>query len=1418
MRQLIHNSISWNKLSQYSKDMLIYEVGDVVFYKKTKALTISMTLNFVIPLKDVNKISDHIKSKIPYVSEVLFEFKYENVIMNENDIVFFYIDYLFDFTEKNYSYLTKTIKKQNYIYDNNVLTIKAFGDKAVSEMNRLISPALCKQVSANFGIEISIVFKNCSETYQKRLAEKEKEKVEERIAVVKEAPKEPEKKSEKISRGSVLGKAIKDATVKIRSINNEYDVAVIEGQIFDKKAKDLKSGKKMIILLIADGSDSICAKSFLTEEKFGELDGNISVGDHVRLKGNVSYDNFEKCIVIIAKDIEKVQVESRMDTSKEKRIELHAHTKMSSMDGLIEVKELVKKAAKWGHKAVAVTDHGVVQAFPDAMDAAKKNGIKVIYGMEGYVIDDGDSGALFPENLTIDSEYVVFDIETTGLSAVRDEIIEIGAVKVKDRQITDSFHTFIKPGRKLSPEIVDLTGITDEMLANAPKLDDIFEDFLNYVGDLPLVAHNAQFDVSFIKESCKRRQLSLHNPVVDTLYLSRIILKDLKKHKLNIVAAKLGIQQKNHHRADDDAATAAQIMIKLFNILEEKGIKELQDIGSLIDQGNYKNLKSYHIMILVKNDEGLRNLYKMVSISHMQYFYKKPRIPKSLLRKHREGLIIGSACEAGEVYQSILNEFSDQDIKKIASFYDYFEVQPLSNNEFLLDEGRLRSRDDLIEINKKIIALGDEQGKLVVATSDAHYIEPEEAIYRGILMAGQGYKDVEGEGGLYLRTTDEMLEEFSYLDEETRRNLVIINPEKIAEQVESILPVPSGTFPPYIEGSEELLNELCWGKARSIYGDPLPEIVEKRLQRELNSIISNGYAVMYIIAQKLVAKSLEDGYLVGSRGSVGSSFAATMSGITEVNPLPPHYVCPSCKTSEFITDGSYSCGVDMPEKICPVCGHDYIKDGFDIPFEVFLGFEGDKEPDIDLNFAGEYQGNVHKYTEVLFGKDHVYRAGTIGTVAFKTAFGFVKKYYEEKGELVSKWETERLSNCCTGIKRTTGQHPGGVMIVPHDREIYEFTPIQYPANDVNSGTITTHFDYHSISGRLLKLDILGHDVPTMIRMLQDMTGIEPWDVPLKDSKVDSIFHGIEALEIKESEYRYNLGSLGIPEFGTRFVRQMLVDTDPSTFSDLVRIAGLSHGTNVWINNAQEFILNGVATIKDVISTRDDIMNYLIHKGVPNKMSFKIMESVRKGKGVSDEQVQVMQENNVPAWYIESCRRIEYMFPKAHAVAYVMMSYRIAYYKVYYPLEFYAVFLSMKVSEFDAETILKGRHAVEKKIQMIEDKGNTAVQKEKDELTVLEVVYEMYSRGFEFKPVDIYESEASVFKVADGKVLLPFLALSGVGENAAKAIVREREFGEFISVDDMKNRAGLNKTAIEALDKQGVTKSLPDTNQLSLFWG
>jgi len=1230
LKSLLERTISWNKIGNHPKESYIFTIEKAVVSKETAVLSMDIRLNFVIPYPDVERIGELIKSEVSGLKDVVLNFIYEDVILSEQEIIRHYIEHMVNEINGNLAAITKTIFPKEFLLENGRLTIMALGAVAVDELNRKVAAQFEKYLKRDFGMEITVVFANHEDTYE----EKAREKAELAAKELEEAAKAQRRreKEEPMAENRIMGKAICEEPVPISSLNEDSGQAVIEGMLFRKEAKTIKNNKKLVTLLVTDKITSICVKLFASDEKWNEIDEKLNAGDYVKIRGNAEFDTFENILVLRGKDIEKVEKEGRQDHhSGKKRVELHAHTKMSAMDGLNETSELIKTAARWGQKAIAITDHGVVQAFPEADKTVKKGklDIKIIYGLEGYLYDD-------------------------------------------------SGHT----GKKI----------------------------------------------------------------------------------------------------------------------------------------DYKSKNTNHVILLARTQEGLKNLYKLVSISHLEYFYKKPRIPKSVLTAHREGLIVGSACEAGEVYQSILNNKSENEIERIAGYYDYLEIQPLANNQFLVDNGSVADTEGLKEINRKIIALGKKLNKPVVATCDAHYTEPEEALYRKILMAGQGYKDIEGDKGLHLRTTDEMLREFDYLDEETAYEIVVEAPNRIADMIEKIVPVPSGKFPPKIDGAEERLRTRCLETAWSIYGNPLPELVQKRLDRELDSIINNGYAVMYVSAEMLVQKSLSDGYLVGSRGSVGSSFAATMGGITEVNPLPPHYICPNreCKHSEFILDDSYDCGIDMPDKECPVCGTPYKKDGFNIPFEVFLGFEGDKEPDIDLNFAGEYQPVAHKYVEEIFGKENVFRAGTIGTVASKTAYGFVMKYFEERQQPINKWEADRLTECCTGVRRTTGQHPGGIIIVPRGHEIYEFCPVQHPANDTDTDIITTHFDYHSIDENLLKLDILGHDVPSMIRQLQDMTGVDPLTVPLKDKKVDSLFLGIEGLDIKDPNYKFTHGSYGIPEFGTKFVRQMLDDTKPTMFADLIRISGFSHGTDVWINNAQDFIRDGSATMKDAISTRDDIMNYLIHKGLPNKTAFKIMENVRKGKGITREEAELMAEHNVPEWYIESCRRIKYMFPKAHAVAYVMMSYRIAYYKVYHPVEFYAVFFTSKVSEFDSETILKGARAVMNKIELIEAKGKNATKKEEDEMTVLEVAYEMYARGYEFAPAEIGKSHATRFLAADGKVLLPFVALTGVGESAAKAIVSEYEKKPFLSVDDIRNRAKLNKTAIEALMNHGVLSEIPESDQLSLF--
>ncbi|WP_338028483.1 PolC-type DNA polymerase III [Gottschalkia acidurici] len=1051
----------------------------------------------------------------------------------------------------------------------------------------------------------------------------------------KETYPKPKKESYKTRSSSrrpnmLYGNKMEGELMKISQVDINTGIAILKGEIFDVETKEIKGDRKLYTFNLTDYSNSITIKVFANKNTQEALDENLKEGLYVRVSGDIIYDNYSRQVIMMLKGLEKAHKEERKDNSVEKRVELHCHTKMSSMDGMCNFSELAKKASEWGHKAIAITDHGVVQGFPEAMDAAQKYGIKVLYGVEGYLVNDSKQIVTNLKNRDIECEYTVFDIETTGLSSKKDRITEIGAVKIKNGEIIDTYSQLINPQVPIPEKITKLTGITDEMVKNEPFIEDIMNDFINFIGDSVLVAHNASFDTNFIKTNCERLNINMDNTILDTLSLSRVLFPDLKNHKLNTISKHLNISLENHHRAVDDSNATALIFLKCIEILQESGVSNIEEINLYSSKNiNFKSEETSHIIIFAKNEKGLKSLYKIISESHLNYFYRRPRMLKSLLSKHREDLIIGSACEAGELYKSILNNKDSNEIRDIASFYDFLEIQPIENNDFLVRKEIVKDYDELREINKKIVELGEELNKIVVATGDVHFLDPQDEVYRRILMGGQGFSDADNQAPLYLKTTGEMLEEFNYLGEDKAREVVIKNTNLVADMIDEIIPIPNGTYPPVIEGAEEELREMNYEKATSIYGDPLPELVKTRLDREVTSIIKNGYAVMYIIAQKLVAKSLSDGYLVGSRGSVGSSFAATMSSITEVNPLPPHYVCPKCKKSEFITDGSVGSGADLKDKDCPDCGTTYKKDGHDIPFEVFLGFEADKEPDIDLNFAGEYQPVAHQYTEELFGEGYVFRAGTIGTIADKTAYGFVKKYFDEKEENVNHAETSRLVKGCTGIKRTSGQHPGGIMVVPNYKEIYDFTPIQHPADDSSSGIITTHFDYNSISGRILKLDILGHDVPSIIRMLEDITGVDVQTIPLDEPKTMQIFTNTESLGITKEDINSEVGTLGIPEFGTKFVRQMLIDTKPTTFAELVRISGLSHGTDVWINNAQDLVRDGVAKLSEVICTRDDIMLYLIYNGLDKKVSFKIMENVRKGRGLSEDDEKYMRENNIP---------------------------------------------------------------------------------------------------------------------------------------------------------------------------------------------
>ena len=1215
----------------------------------------------------------------------------------------------------------------------------------------------------------------------------------------------------------VYRKTIKSHPIPVKEANEEESLVTLAGDVFMIETRVLRGGKVLITFAISDGLDSMGVKIFAKPKDSDQIMEKLKDGKRYIVEGIIRNDTYEKELVIFANAINTLPDKpKRQDKSEEKRVELHCHTSMSDMDGITNVKTLVKRAIDWGHKAIAVTDHGIVQAFPDAMHASGDK-IKILYGVEGYMVNDIKPMLEKTNEMDWDQEFVVFDLETTGFSSKHDMITEIGAAKIRNGVVIDSFSTLVNPQKKIPFVVVEITGITNEMVADQPTIDEVLPKFLDFIGDAVVVAHNAPFDIGFMKEQSMRLHRDFDPVVMDTLVMSQLLLTEVKRFNLKRISKYLNVSLVNAHRAVDDANATAQVFIKLINMVKDLEVENMDALNQYYkDNMNISRIRSNHIIVFAKNLTGLKTMYQLISKSNIDYYAGRPIMPKSLLRDNRENLVLGSACENGELYSAILNHRSPHEILDIASFYDYFEIQPVGNNEFLVDKGMVRNFDELRDVNRKIVNLGEQLNVPVAAAGDVHFIDPEDEVYRRILMAGKGFKDSDKQPPLFLRTTAEMLKEFEYLGAEKAREVVIEVPNQIADMMDDFLPIPDGTFPPIIEGSDDELREMCEVKAAGIYGEPIPEYVKARLDKELNSIISNGYSVMYIIAQKLVTKSLEDGYLVGSRGSVGSSFAATMSDITEVNPLAPHYVCDQCKKSEFFLDSDLGSGVDLPEKDCPDCNIPYRKDGHAIPFEVFLGFYGDKEPDIDLNFAGVYQSNSHKYCEVLFGEGKTFKAGTIGTIAEKTAFGYVKKYFEEREINVNKREVIRLAQGCTGVKRTSGQHPGGIMVIPDYKDVEDFSPIQYPANDAKSGVKTMHFDYHSISGRILKLDILGHDTPTIIRQLEEITGVNVFDIPLDDPDTVAIFTSTKTLKIKDKDYKEEIGSLGIPEFGTKFVRQMLKDTQPSTFSELVRISGLSHGTDVWINNAQDLVRDGITELKHVISTRDDIMNYLIYMKLPFGTAFSIMEDVRKGKGLKDEYVELMREKNVPEWYIQSCQTIKYMFPKAHAVAYVMMSFRIAYFKVHHPKAFYATFFSGKVDDFDADQFSKGVEYVRNYMKEIEDEERILSKKELDILAIAEVVEEFYCRGYKVEKVDLYKSDSDNFIVTEDGLLPPLRSLQGVGENAARSIMEMRDKSEIMSKDDLRKRAKVTKTVIETLDAHGCLKGLSATNQLSLF--
>ena len=1233
----------------------------------------------------------------------------------------------------------------------------------------------------------------------------------------------------------IYGRDFEEESMEIEKIDGPIGEVVIRGKILSVDTREIRNEKTIIIFSVTDFTDTIVLKIFARNDDVPELLKEISGGKFVRVKGVATIDKFDSeltigSIVGIKKCADFTTV--RMDTSVEKRIELHCHTKMSDMDGVSDVKDIVKRAMKWGHKAIAITDHGDVQAFPDANHTVPSDSdFKVIYGVEAYLVDDLKGMVTDSQNQDLDADYVVLDLETTGFSPETNRIIEIGAVKVQNGKIVDKFSTFVNPQVPIPFRIEQLTSINDSMVIDAPVIADILPEFMKFCEGCVMVAHNADFDMSFIKKNCQRLDIPCKPTIVDTVALARVLLPNLNRFKLDTVAKALGVSLENHHRAVDDAGCTAEIFVKFIEMLRERGMSTLDEVNAMGTSSvqNVQKMPTYHAIILATCDQGRTNLYKLISLAHIKYYHRRPRIPKSEFIRYRDGLLIGSACEAGELYRAILNGRPEEEISRLVNFYDYLEIQPLGNNAFLVrdEDSPVASNDDLIEINKKIVRLGEQFHKPVVATCDVHFLDPEDEIYRRIIMAGQGFKDADEQAPLFLRTTEEMLKEFAYLGSEKAEEVVITNTNRIADMCEKISPVRPDKCPPVIENSDQMLRDICYNKAHKMYGDPLPEIVQERLDRELNSIISNGYAVMYIIAQKLVWKSNEDGYLVGSRGSVGSSFVATMSGITEVNPLHAHYLCKHCQYSDFDSDlvKSFSgrSGCDMPDKLCPRCGKPLSKEGFDIPFETFLGFKGNKEPDIDLNFSGEYQSKAHKYTEVIFGEGQTFKAGTIGTLADKTAFGYVKNYYEERGVHKRNCEIDRIVLGCVGVRRTTGQHPGGIVVLPMGEQIYTFTPVQHPANDMTVDITTTHFDYHSIDHNLLKLDILGHDDPTMIRMLQDLTGVDPTQIPLDDKAVMSLFQDTSALGITPDDLvNCQLGALGIPEFGTDFAMGMLIDTQPKEFSDLVRIAGLSHGTDVWLGNAQTLIQEKKATISTAICTRDDIMIYLISMGLDSEESFKIMENVRKGivaKGKCDkwpEWKQDMIDHNVPDWYIWSCEKIKYMFPKAHAAAYVMMAWRIAYCKVFYPLAYYAAYFSIRATAFSYELMCQGKEKLEGYMHEYEKRKDELSKKEQDTYKDMRLVQEMYARGFEFLPLDIYKSEPHHFQIVDGKLLPALNTIDGLGDNAAVAIAEAAKDGIFLSKDDFRERTKVSKTTIELMSDLGLFGDMPESNQLSLF--
>ena len=1414
-------------------DKEILEKGELTridVSNKNRSWEFQITLPYFLSNEDYLIFTHAIKEEFKDIAHVDWHFTIQNT-SNQDEHVIKYFGHCIEHTALSPK-VKGQLKQKRLIMSGNVLKVMTSNDIERNHFDKVCNGSLVKAFQkCGFDID-KVIFETDDSNRDEDLASLEAHIQEEDQQSAKEATEKIEKiKAEKAKQqdnngSSVekcqIGKPIHVENIKpIETIIEEEFKVAIEGVIFDINIKELKSGRHIVELKVTDYTDSLVLKMFTRKNK-DDLNHfkALSVGKWVRAQGRIEEDTFVRDLVMMMSDIEEIKKTPKQDKAEEKRVEFHLHSSMSQMDGIPNISAYVNQAAAWGHKAIAVTDHNVVQAFPDAHSAAEKNGIKMIYGMEGMLVDDGVPIAYKPTDRNLkEATYVVFDVETTGLSNQYDQIIELAAVKVKDGEIIDKFERFSNPHEKLSETIINLTHITDDMLVDAPEIEEVLTEFKEWVGDAIFVAHNASFDMGFIDTGYERLGFGPStNGVIDTLELSRTINTEYGKHGLNFLAKKYGVELTQHHRAIYDTEATAYIFIKMVQQMKELGVTNHKDINKkLSNEDAYKRARPTHVTLIVQNQDGLKNLFKIVSASLVKYYYRTPRIPRSLLNEYREGILVGTACDEGELFTAVMQR-DQSEVEKIAKYYDFIEVQPPKLYQDLIDRELIRDTETLYEIYDRILKAGESTGIPVIATGNAHYLFEHDAIARKILIASQPGNPLNRSTlpEAHFRTTDEMLDEFHFLGEDKAYDIVVKNTNELADRIEKVIPIKDQLFTPRMEGANEEIRELSYTNAKKLYGDDLPQIVIDRLEKELDSIIGNGFSVIYLISQRLVKKSLDDGYLVGSRGSVGSSFVATMTEITEVNPLPPHYICPHCKTSEFFDDGSVGSGFDLPDKTCETCGGELIKEGQDIPFETFLGFKGDKVPDIDLNFSGEYQPHAHNYTKVLFGEDKVFRAGTIGTVAEKTAFGFVKGYLNDQGIHKRGAEIDRLVKGCTGVKRTTGQHPGGIIVVPDYMDIYDFTPIQYPADDQSASWMTTHFDFHSIHDNVLKLDILGHDDPTMIRMLQDLSGIDPKTIPVDDKETMQIFSSPASLGVTEEDILCKTGTFGVPEFGTGFVRQMLEDTKPTTFSELVQISGLSHGTDVWLGNAQELIRSGICDLSSVIGCRDDIMVYLMYAGLEPSMAFKTMESVRKGKGLTDEMIDAMKANDVPDWYLDSCLKIKYMFPKAHAAAYVLMAVRIAYFKVHHPLYYYAAYFTIRASDFDLITMIKDKESIKNTVKDMYSRYMDLGKKEKDVLTVLEIMNEMAHRGFKMQPISLEKSQAFDFIIEDDTLIPPFIAVPGLGENVAKRIVEAREDGPFLSKEDLNKKAGLSQKIIEYLDDLGSLPDLPDKAQLSIF--